>query len=165
MQQVKRWRVVVLASVVTGASSLGLLTGLASPGAAATSHASPSCRLVTDAMIQSTLHLSAGPAKSTSPFTGEVKCTYKVGSNSLAVQVTFLTESLSTFSQIEKGFTSGGAKVISGIGQAAYAPSLHSTGMSYTDLYFYAKGTDVAIGAQVSINQVEVLAKQVIAKL
>ena len=130
MRAMSRWRVVVVGSVMTGAMSLGLLAGLANPSSAALSHSGPSCGLVTDAMIKSTLGLSAGPAKSASPFSGEVKCTYTVGSNSLAVQVTFITEPFSTFSQIEKGFTSGGAKAISDVGQAAYVPSLHTTGMS-----------------------------------
>ena len=156
--------------VATSAAVLGGLMSLAGGASATTTthalaNSSASCSIVGSSLVKKDLNLSASSPASSTPFPGELRCSYKVGSNASAVQVVYNVQSLFTFKQLAQGYISSGAKVLTGIGQQAYAPSIHKTGMSNSDVSFYSKGYSISIGAAVSLNSVETLAKFVASKI
>jgi hypothetical protein len=123
----------------------------------------PWCALVPLWTVRSVLGEDVGPPVEARTVPGGTTCTYAVGANSLAVQLTFLTLAYSAFQAVENDYLKTGALRVDGIGQAAFAVA--SGNGDYENLYFYGNGLNIGISAAAPLPRLEVLAKLLLAKL
>ena len=129
----------------------------------AVAHGQPSCKLATSAQVKAVLGLSVGPVKASTPFPGQTKCLYPIGSNALGVQIVFTSESKAAFQQKTKAYA--GALTVSGLGDGAFAPSVSTSAGSTSDLFVHKNNTELDLAAIVPLVKLETLAKLILSHL